>query len=309
MNFLRGLGAFAFLVGMNGAEAAFYCGPNPCVSVPSSASGYIYAQPGGYRAVTTSTNLTFPSQNTFNHGILDFSITPSVQTVSAVGSATTPNLSSNSVLATLYYNLMVVSTVPLASGTSVPIGIRGDYSLSTDWIPSLSGSGATASAELVISSSDSSFQYLSLNKSLVGVGCTGRCTGSQRDASDFDFTRTIKVGSVLNVTLTAQTSANQRVGLANYSATANAFLDPVFYVSPKITNSSQYAFILSTGVGNGPVTQVPEPAIVIQLIAGLLAVIGLRFKKSGAEKKDAREAGEGWLTRLPSQCARWRRIA
>lgn len=282
MKFLHGLGLFAISMAMNGAEAAFYCGPNPCVSVPSSASGYVYAQPGGYRLVNTSTNLTFPSQSTFNHGILDFSITPSVQTVSAVGSATTPNLSSNSVLATISYNLMVVSTVPLPSGTAVPIGIRGDYSLSTDWIPSLSGSSATASAEVVVSSSDSSFEYLSLNKSLTGVGCTGRCMGSQRDASDFDFTRTIKVGSVLNVKLTAQTSANQRVGLTNYSATAHAFLDPVFYVPPNFPKASQYAFILSTGVGNGPVAQVPEPTTVIQLISGLLAVVGLRWKKSGS---------------------------
>jgi len=60
------------------------------------------------------------------------------------------------------------------------------------------------------------------------------------------------------------------------SLAAFAFADPLIFVDPGFAGASQYSIVLTSGVGNGIASPVPEPAEGLLAAAGMLAILGRR---------------------------------
>jgi hypothetical protein len=58
------------------------------------------------------------------------------------------------------------------------------------------------------------------------------------------------------------------------TGSASAYLDPIFYIDPTFPDASEYSIVISPGIGNSPVSGVPEPSTWAMM---LLGVAGLGF--------------------------------
>jgi hypothetical protein len=65
---------------------------------------------------------------------------------------------------------------------------------------------------------------------------------------------------------------------------ARAFADPFIYVDPTFPNASLYGVVVSPGVGNVPISPVPEPAPAMLRLAAsaLIAFRLMRRRQSSA---------------------------
>ncbi|MBI3346341.1 MAG: hypothetical protein HY020_03915 [Burkholderiales bacterium] len=244
------------------AQAVTFCGPNPCAAVPAPGSGYIYSIPGGYKVYSAPNSVTFPQSPGFTYGALDFGPAPSVTARAAVGTATTPGQQYGEVTSSIFYSFMVVATEPVAASSIVPISINGEYALDAGRTL-INGSSATADLVLSITSPTTTFQTVSLNKSVLVVGNTG-CSATlntchRQEGGTYSFSRAVLVGTTFNVSMTAHSYAQQANGLtANYSR-AYSYLDPIFSVDSSFADYSKYKIVLSAGFGNtaSPVPELP----------------------------------------------------
>jgi hypothetical protein len=89
---------------------------------------------------------------------------------------------------------------------------------------------------------------------------------------------TVRTNQALNLTLFAEVAARGGTMMiggvpVEVGTTGIAYIDPVFSFGPGV--GPEYSFVFSDGVGNVPISSVPEPSTLALLAAGLLAVSGL----------------------------------
>jgi len=108
------------------------------------------------------------------------------------------------------------------------------------------------------------------------------------DSFDDLVTLSLTANQRISVTLVAD------VGIANgftngASGSARAFVDPVFSFAPGV--GPEYSFVFSPGVGNLPISAVPEPPVFVLMAAGLLTVaLRLRPGRRGRSRGDGRDS-------------------
>jgi hypothetical protein len=79
----------------------------------------------------------------------------------------------------------------------------------------------------------------------------------------------------VQVELTASASA---FGSFGEDGLASADADPYFYIDPTFPLASEFTLVISAGVGNSPLTGIPEPSTLAMLGAGALGFIFRRYR-------------------------------
>jgi hypothetical protein len=175
-----------------------------------------------------------------------------------------PFTGAGSVYAELNYSFEVVGGTP---GDRVPLLIATALSASS---PTPHGSA---------------FAAIAITTSLGSVGETVCMYGTCGEPAEFSGELSIAAfsGAVNTVALRADVGGDA----TPTGSFTNAEVDPWIFVDPAFNGASNYSILLSAGVGNGVVQQVPEPSTLWLLSTGcpILGLMRRRVKDAKAEQK------------------------
>jgi hypothetical protein len=95
-----------------------------------------------------------------------------------------------------------------------------------------------------------------------------------------EFSDTLSLVALSGATLNSLTLYVEAQAPPTHFSTesARAFADPYIYIDPAFPNASLYSVVVSPGVGNVPLAQVPEPAT-LGLVGSVLVAFGLLRRK------------------------------
>jgi hypothetical protein len=172
---------------------------------------------------------------------------------------------SNGSVAQVKYGFEVVGGNP---GDEVPVDILFDLraSATVDGVDATFGGIASAQADLNILNQGQSIFFQCASS----VRFPDACGGS----SFSGLTSITAVSGDTSNQLQLRAIAGTGPNPFSNSLDASAFADPLIFVDPGFAGAGNYSIVLTSGVGNGIASSVPEPADGWLSAAGMLAILG-----------------------------------
>ena len=69
------------------------------------------------------------------------------------------------------------------------------------------------------------------------------------------------------------------LAFTNYVSSVMAWADPYFFIDPAFVGGNQFSLLISDGIGNSPVSAVPEPSTWAMMILGFLGLGWMAYRR------------------------------